>query len=76
VKFNLIPLDHPQVQGKKIKTQRSFGFGSQADQFAFVVLLNFFINIFDIRGFATESRSIIDDFKIDFSGGIIKKRQT
>ena len=68
---NLVILDGAQIEREKIEKKRPFGLGGQADQFALIVIFDFFVNIFDIGRFAAQARTVIYDFKINFQGRII-----
>jgi len=68
---DLVILNSAQVEREKIKKKRPFGFGGQADQFTLIIIFNFIVNIFDISRFAAQTRTIINNFKINFPGRII-----
>jgi len=71
VEADLVVLDGAEVEGKKIEEQSALGLGGQPNELAIVVLLDFFINVLDIGRFAAQAGAVINDLKIDFSGGII-----
>jgi hypothetical protein len=70
----LEPFDISERQGKEIEEERPFGFCCKGDEFSLLIRVRPFVDKLEIGGLAAETRPIIDDLYIYFTGRIINKR--
>ena len=71
---HLDPLSRDKGYRKEIKKQSAFGFGSQANQLAFLLCRRRIIDILEIRRFAAQPWPVIYDFAIDLTRCVVDER--
>jgi hypothetical protein len=77
MKSNAKPADLAQVQRQEIKEQGSFCFGGKRNQLSCILRANAhdLMDILQVRCFAAQTRSIVDDLTVNFPGNVIDERQ-
>jgi len=73
VEPHFVVLDRTELHREKIEKQRTVGFRGQGDQFAALPRSDAVKDHVNIRRLAAQSRSVINDLRVDFPCGVINQ---
>jgi len=65
--------DRAELQGHEIEKQRAVGFSCKADQLAARLGRGRVEDVLQVGRLTTQTRAVVDDLAVDFSGSVINK---